>query len=145
MLLTRTELDFLLELREFTKPQKRYIRYKLRRKVKEFLCNELPLLRQKGYIIDTISDVAASNYGVAASSHDYTVSGALVAQPGRALQELLIERDKIMRGKESLGGDSNPRPLPIRDYADERNLTKVTLYQAELPRQLNEQSNQLTL
>jgi hypothetical protein len=28
---------------------------------------------------------------------------------------------------------------------ENRYLTKVTLYQAELPRQLNEQSNQLTL
>jgi len=36
LLLTRTELDFLLERREFTKPQKRCIRSRLHKKVKEF-------------------------------------------------------------------------------------------------------------
>jgi hypothetical protein len=109
MLLTRVELDFLLERREFTKPQKRYIRYKLRKKVNEFLCSELPLLRQKGYIMDTISGVAASNYGVAAGSHDYTISATLVAQ--------LAERGFVSNRQngdenESPKWDLNPRPQP---------------------------------
>jgi hypothetical protein len=47
MLLSRTELDFLLERREFTKPQKRCIRSRLNKKVKEFADNELPILVEK--------------------------------------------------------------------------------------------------
>src|SRR5215217_4103702 len=47
MLLTHTELDFLLERREFTKPQKRCIRSRLIKKVKGFADNELPILVEK--------------------------------------------------------------------------------------------------
>jgi hypothetical protein len=48
--LTRTELDFLSESREFTKPQKRCIRSRLKKKVKEFTDNELPILIEKGLL-----------------------------------------------------------------------------------------------
>jgi hypothetical protein len=41
LLLTHTELDFLLERREFTKPQKRCIRSRLHKKIKEFADKEL--------------------------------------------------------------------------------------------------------
>ena len=50
MLLSRTELDFLLERREFTKPQKRCIRSRLNKKVMEFADNELPILIEKGLL-----------------------------------------------------------------------------------------------
>jgi hypothetical protein len=61
-----------------------------------------------------------------------------------SVQEELNEKDGIIV-RWSLGRELNPRPLPLSDSSSEPNLTKVTLYQAELPRQLNEQSNQLTL
>jgi hypothetical protein len=46
--------------------------------------------------------------------------------------------------RESLGRDLDPRPLPLGGEKPlmDLYLTKVTLYQAELPRQLDEQSNQ---
>lgn len=50
MLLSRTELDFLLERREFTKPQKRCIRSRFNKKIKEFADNELPILIEKGLL-----------------------------------------------------------------------------------------------
>ena len=66
--------------------------------------------------------------------------------PGRALLSNRDNNNNDMR-EESLGRDSDPRPLPLwgnitRCYNDEPYLTKVTLYQAELPRQLDEQSSQ---
>jgi hypothetical protein len=48
--LTHTELDFLLERREFTKPQKRCIRSRLHKKIKEFAVKELPILIEKGLL-----------------------------------------------------------------------------------------------
>ena len=50
LLLTPTELDFLLERREFSKPQKRCIRSRLHKKIKEFEDKELPLLIEKGLL-----------------------------------------------------------------------------------------------
>lgn len=50
LLLTRTELDFLFQGREFTKPQKRCIRSRLNKKIKEFANNELPILVEKGLL-----------------------------------------------------------------------------------------------
>lgn len=50
LLLRLTELDFLLERREFTEPQKRCIRFRLNKKVKEFAENELPILIEKGLL-----------------------------------------------------------------------------------------------
>jgi hypothetical protein len=50
LLLTRTELDFLLERREFTKPQKLCIRSRLNEKIKEFADKELPILIEKGLL-----------------------------------------------------------------------------------------------
>ncbi len=120
--LSPTEQAFLNGSREFTKAQRRYIRCRLKKKIRllqEESCNAAARLQR--------------------------LDNAQVAQSGRALRELILnEKDKILRIG-SLGGDLDPGPLPIRDYAKERNLTKVTLYQAELPRQLNEQSNQCTL
>jgi hypothetical protein len=59
LLLTSTERDFLLGNREFTKTQQRYLRCRLNKKVKEFVSNELTILKDKGYIVGTIA--ASSN------------------------------------------------------------------------------------
>jgi hypothetical protein len=71
---------------------------------------------------------------------------SLVGQHGRAEPVTKIENSRNLTVREriklSLGRDSSPRPLPLSDSAKERNLTKVTLYQAELPRQSNGQSSQ---
>jgi hypothetical protein len=104
---------FLNGTRNFTKAQQRYIRYRLKKKLR---------------LLDESRDAAAAQL----LRLDTTV-----AQPGRGLPN--IEKDII---KESLGRDSNPRPLPIGSRLFEPYLTKVTLYQAELPRQRNEQSSQ---
>jgi hypothetical protein len=70
-LLTNAELDFLLQNSNFTTTQQRYIRYKLRRKIKQFFGSELPLLMDKGYISNGGVDsmVAANSCGVAVGSH----------------------------------------------------------------------------
>ena len=62
-LLTNTELDFLLGKREFTKPQKRYLKCRLSKKVNDFVNNELLLLQKKGYLLLPLSSVAASCNG----------------------------------------------------------------------------------
>jgi hypothetical protein len=78
--------------------------------------------------LKTLNDIDVSAFRDAAASEFRDAQAALIiAQPGRAL--LLNESDKE---KEALGG------IRARDLY----LTKVTLYQAELPRQLNEQSSQ---
>ena len=51
MLLSQAEKDFLLQTKELSKTQQRFIRYKLRKNVKQFYNNELPLLINKGYIV----------------------------------------------------------------------------------------------
>ena len=70
MFLSKTERDFLLNTgREISKAQRRYIRYKLRRKIKQFYDVELPLLVDKGYIVNNNgSGVAANDYGVAVAA-----------------------------------------------------------------------------
>jgi hypothetical protein len=70
-------------------------------------------------------------------------SNALVAQPGRALLPLNDEIDNNKKKSEALGG-IRARDLYLNGVPSklERHLTKVTLYQAELPRQLDEQSSQ---
>jgi hypothetical protein len=62
-LLTNTELDFLLDKRELTKPQKRYLKCRLSYKVNDFVNNELVLLHEKGYLLLPVSSVAASCNG----------------------------------------------------------------------------------
>jgi hypothetical protein len=64
LFLSKTERDFLLNTgREISKTQQRYIRYKLRRKLKQFYGVALPLLIEKGYIM---TSVAANTNAVAA-------------------------------------------------------------------------------
>jgi hypothetical protein len=64
LFLSKTERDFLLNTgREISKTQQRYIRYKLRRKLKQFYGVEQPLLNEKGYIM---TSVAANTNAVAA-------------------------------------------------------------------------------
>lgn len=50
------------------KNKQRYIRYKLRRKIKHFYDDELPLLVEQGYIT-VASSVAANSCSVAAGSY----------------------------------------------------------------------------
>jgi hypothetical protein len=72
LFLTKAERDLLLQREEMAKNKQRYIRYKLRRKIKQFYDVELPLLVDKGYIVNNNgSGVAAYDYGVAAGSHIY--------------------------------------------------------------------------
>jgi hypothetical protein len=53
----------LLGKREFTKPQKRYLKCRLSKKVNDFVNNELLLLQKKGYLLLPLSSVAASCNG----------------------------------------------------------------------------------
>jgi hypothetical protein len=103
--LTKTERDLLLQSREFSKTQQRYIRYKLNRKIKQFYGIELPLLIDKGYI------VAANSCGVAAGSHASDNSGSrLVKIPPQTWgtsEDIEIE-------KERFGGPKGIRTLDPR-------------------------------
>jgi hypothetical protein len=67
LFLSKAERDLLLNTgREISKTEQRYIRYKLRRKIKQFYGVELPLLIEKG---DVITSVAANTNSVAAGCH----------------------------------------------------------------------------
>ena len=121
-LLSKNEIAFLSGSKGFTGKQSRDIKYRLNQKLR--LLN-----------LD-LASVAADFRGGAAELRDDQEEAALVAQPGRALQ--YSEKDRTMR---SLGRELNPRPLPVGDKF-EPYLTKVTLYQAELPRQSNGRSSQ---
>jgi hypothetical protein len=67
LFLTKAERDFLIQSEGIDRNKQRYIRYKLRRKIKHFYHNELPLLVKKGYIAD---DAAANSYSVAVCGHN---------------------------------------------------------------------------
>ena len=75
-LLSQAERVLLSGRKELSKTQRRYIRYKLRKKIKEFYNLEPPLLIENGYI--TADIVAANSYGVAASGHASKVEVALL-------------------------------------------------------------------
>jgi hypothetical protein len=67
LFLSKAEIDFLLNTgKDISKTQQRYIRYKLRKKLKQFYGVELPLLIEKGY---AITSVAANTNAVAARGH----------------------------------------------------------------------------
>jgi hypothetical protein len=126
LFLSKAELDYLTTNRQFNDGYIRVIKSRLQKKIEVFVNQELPIIVEKGYLdITEFRNVTESCY-------------ALIAQSGRGLP--LIERKNGKKG--SLGGDLDPRPLPLGSRLFEPYLTKVTLYQAELPRQLNEQSNQ---
>jgi len=128
-LLTQTERDYLNGTREFTKPQQRYIRCRLKKKLR-LLGDELQHIG-----IPIGSSVAANTSGVAAGCNGPENGLALVAQPGRALPGGCNNSNE----KEALGGIPGTfRRFRTRDLY----LTKVTLYQAELPRQSNGRSSQ---
>ena len=85
--LTQAERNLLANTEGLSKSQQRYIRYKLRKKVKRFYDSELPLLIDKGYITTSTGitsyyctavvggggggSVAANASGVASGSHAY--------------------------------------------------------------------------
>jgi hypothetical protein len=129
LFLSNAERDYLLG-KEQANHDYVCVRSRLNKKLRRFVDQEMPLLLEEGYL----SDIAEFR-NIADSRNS---SNALVAQPGRELPSREIENNE----KRSLGGDLDPRPLPLGSRLFEPYLTKVTLYQAELPRQLNEQSNQ---
>ncbi len=120
---SKNEIAYLTGSKEFTGKQRRDIKYRLNQKLR--------LLNNNG------DDDDDSRGGAAEFRGGLPALG--VAQAGRALPNGVIEKERIMR---SLGRELNPRPLPLGSRLFEPYLTKVTLYQAELPRQLNEQSSQ---
>ena len=104
--LSPVEQAYLNGTREFTNAQKRYIRCRLRKKLKlldERSCNVAAALQQS----------CNGPYNLLDSSSGSNISSALVAQPGRALP--LTNNDNNENG--SLGRDSSPRPLPQWDKA----------------------------
>jgi hypothetical protein len=109
------------------------VKSRLSKKLKVFVEQELPLLLEKGFL----SNIAEFRN----IAENCNTSKALVTQPGRELP--LIERKK--EEKKALAGIWTPDLYLLGISEEDRYLTKVTLYQAELPRQLNEQSNQHTL
>ena len=128
LFLSKAERDYLLG-KDQASHDYVCVNSRLNKKLKVFVDQELPLLLEKGYLSDIAEFRNIADFRNA--------SDALVAQPGRGLLSREIENKK-----KSLGGDLDPRPLPLGSRLFEHYLTKVTLYQAELPRQLNEQSNQ---
>jgi hypothetical protein len=60
-LLSRTEVDFLLGKREFTRDQGYYIKSRLLKKVKALYGIELPLLEERGYLSGSGVLAACSN------------------------------------------------------------------------------------
>jgi len=80
LFLSKAERDFLLQRGEISKNLQRYIRYKLRKKIKHFYNRRLPLLIDQGYII---AGVAANSWGVAAGSrHNNNSNNKISARSG---------------------------------------------------------------
>jgi hypothetical protein len=79
----------------------RVIKSRLQKKLEVFVNQELPILVEKGYLDVTEFRNVTENCNIQ------------VAQPGRGLPlSEKEEEDRIMR--RSLGGDLDPRPLPLR-------------------------------
>jgi hypothetical protein len=94
LFLSKAERDFLLQRQEINKNQQRYIRYKLRRKIKHFYNNELPLLIEHGYIV---AGGAANDCGVAASTHSADSRATVSPQTSDKLvndEAILAKRSK---------------------------------------------------
>jgi hypothetical protein len=108
LFLSKAERDFLRQKGVISKNQQRYIRYKLRRKIKHFCNSELPLLIDQGYITP---DVAANSYGVAASSHD---GGAIRITPIRDVNIMFESEAHTERGSPSLVGRGIANPMSER-------------------------------
>ena len=108
MFLSKAERDFLRQKGVISKNQQRYIRYKLRRKIKHFCNSELPLLIDQGYITP---DVAANSYGVAANSHD---GGAIRITPIRDVNIMFESEAHTERGSPSLVGRGIANPMSER-------------------------------
>ena len=100
MFLSKAELDYLTPNRQFSEDYRYTIKSRLQKKVQQFAREELPLLVEQGYLDLT---------------ENCKVSNAFVAQAGRELLTYEIEH-KLVENK-SLGGDSNPRPLPYQGNA----------------------------
>ena len=60
LFLTKAELNFLHKKEEASKTQRRYIRYKLRKKIKQFYDYDLPLLVDQGYIVRNVASITAA-------------------------------------------------------------------------------------
>ena len=144
MFLTRAERDFLLQSEGMNRNKQRYIRYKLRRKIKHFYDNELPLLVKQGYIAD---NVAANSSRVAASSHnnnksdneDGAGSGTLASPSQSEIREGNISNPRVLsdmglaiRKHTCLAvRRSNDNSLTFEDYLksqNKRNIRQIISY-----------------
>jgi hypothetical protein len=134
-LLTQTERDFVSGTRQFTKPQIRYIRCRLKKKLR-LLGDEL-----QSFGIPYSWSVAARGSGVAAGCN---APEKLAARHDRALpgdcNNSNIEKGALGGTLDTLGEALSDAQRCIR--TPDLYLTKVTLYQAELPRHPNGQSSQ---
>ena len=95
--LTQGERDFLSGQREFTKPQQRYIRCRLKKKLR-LLDTELQSLRGGGKAVEIqtpLESVAANCSGVAAGCNGSENLLVPAAQPGRALRGHEMLENKI--------------------------------------------------
>jgi hypothetical protein len=81
LFLSKSERDFLLNSgRESSKAQQRHIRYKLRRKIKQFYDVELPLLVDRGYIVNNNGSAvaAAATYIIRTNDNVVTITVIMI-------------------------------------------------------------------
>ena len=122
LLLTRTELDFLLERREFTKPQKRCIRSRLNKKVKEFADNELPILIEKGLLdgkgFEPTSPITTmvrwGRFGLAAHAiTDYTTNNLMRSLDMAGVVGSTPTRPTLFLSSDPLSLEVSNKPSPV--------------------------------
>ena len=106
MFFSKAELDYLTANRQFSEDYRYTIKSRLQKKAQQFAREELPLLVEQGYL--DLIEFCKLNL-----TENCKVSNALVAQAGRKLPPTY----EIEHKKRSLGGDSNPRPLPYQGNA----------------------------
>ena len=117
LILTSTECDFLLGNREFTKTQQRYLRCRLNKKVKEFVSNELTILKDKGYIVGTIaasSNAAAKSCNTALRNGQQRSDVNIMFESDAHTETELNSGSGSERGSPSLVGRGIANPMSER-------------------------------
>jgi hypothetical protein len=118
LFLTKAERDFLPQRGEISKNMQRYIRYKLRKKIKHFYNSRLPLLIDQGYII---AGVAANSCGVAAGSpHNNNSNNKKSAGSGNFVPFIGSSNPRVLSDM----GLAIPRPTRL---GDPRSVTRGSL------------------